>query len=91
MLKVSYKNDENQLQICVEDNGEALTDETLSTLSKKLSHAAHRHDGEEITGLINVHERLRIQFGNAYGLSVSRSPIGGLRVTFNLPFKGEDR
>lgn len=91
VLKISYMNDENQLEICIEDNGEALTDETLSTLTKKLSHAANKHDGEEITGLINVHERLRIQFGNDYGLSVSRSPMGGLRVTFNLPFKGEDK
>ena len=40
-------------------------------------------------GLNNVHRRLQLKFGLEYGLSVSRSPLGGLLIQLKLPLGDE--
>ncbi|MCM3782844.1 histidine kinase [Neobacillus mesonae] len=90
ILKISYESSEGKLRILIEDNGQELTEDALNALSTKLSYADHRYEGEEITGLMNVHQRLRIKFGNDFGLSVVRSELGGLCVIFSIPLQGED-
>ena len=67
--------------LIVEDNGSGLTDETLQGLVESLNNP----DVKETTGLINIHLRLRLRFGEPYGLSFSRSPLGGLQVKMLIP------
>jgi two-component system sensor histidine kinase YesM len=76
------------LAIAVEDNGEELTDERLSDLERKLN---AEWDGRiEKTGLLNVHMRLLLKFGEGYGLKVSRSALGGLKAVIELPAPTND-
>ena len=70
--------------ILVEDNGPGVTGRMLENLTASLSNP----DVQETTGLINIHRRLRLRFGEPYGLSFSQSPLGGLRVTMRIPLKG---
>ncbi len=72
--------------VSVEDNGEALREEELQAIRAKLDSAS---DGvEEKTGLLNVHLRLLLKFGAGYGIEVSQSRYGGLKVDMKIPFSG---
>ncbi|MBU7318894.1 sensor histidine kinase [Paenibacillus oleatilyticus] len=66
----------------VEDNGQSITDEEIDMLQKKLRYSSNRI--EETTGLMNVHRRIQLRYGEAYGITVSRSELGGLQVIIKL-------
>ncbi|WP_249435860.1 histidine kinase [Paenibacillus sp. Marseille-Q4541] len=89
VFKLSYKSDHGNLSIRIEDDGDELTDEILNNLHLAFQKSVQRHENEEITGLINVHQRLRIKFGTDYGLGARRSDLGGLCITLNVPWRGE--
>jgi two-component system sensor histidine kinase YesM len=73
------------LDIIIEDNGNELSDEDLTDLGKMLE----SDDNEtEITGIINIHKRIKLVFGKDSGLSISRSTLGGLKVKVMLRGKG---
>jgi len=40
---------------------------------------------KETTGLMNIHRRIRLLYGEPYGLSLSQSGLGGLNVTLIVP------
>lgn len=42
------------------------------------------------TGLMNIHRRIRLKFGVPYGLQLTQSDLGGLRVTVLLPCPTEE-
>lgn len=89
ILKLSYQAAEGRLSIRIEDDGDQLTDEMLARLDQSFGEPAQRQEDEEITGLINVNQRLRIKFGADYGLAARRSELGGLCIVVNIPWKGE--
>jgi two-component system sensor histidine kinase YesM len=77
--------DGDDLTIYMEDSGGGMTDEDLEGLNRKLSRSAQSI--EDTTGLINVHRRIQIKYGTDYGLSMSRSELGGLRAAIRLSLK----
>ncbi|MFS0726449.1 sensor histidine kinase [Paenibacillus sp. 1P07SE] len=77
-LSVSFHTDEQAYRITVEDNGQQLDDKQLDALSQKLT-TADKH-AVESTGIVNVHRRLRLKFGEQSGLQLSRSQYGGLKA-----------
>jgi len=79
---------EEVLLIIVEDNGEGLTDERVDEMNGQL---AMGEEVAETTGMMNVHRRLQLKFGDAYGLFLSRGTLGGLRVEMKIPMKAGDR
>ena len=40
---------------------------------------------KETTGLMNIHRRIRLLYGDPYGLCLSQSELGGLNVTLLVP------
>lgn len=72
----------SDFSIYVEDNGRSITDEGIELLRKKLLHSTNRI--EETTGILNVHRRIQLRYGADYGLTVSRSELGGLQVRIKL-------
>lgn len=68
--------------IYVEDNGEFMTDEEIEALGKRLRYSTNQL--EETTGLLNVHRRIQLRYGEAYGITVSRSELGGLQAIIKL-------
>lgn len=90
ILKLSYQVEHDKLSIRIEDDGDQLTDEILSSLQASFQESANpRHGDEEITGLMNVNQRLRIKFGTGYGLCAQRSEMGGLCMILNIPWRRE--
>lgn len=78
---------DGDLIVYMEDNGGILSDHDLEKLNHRLSMSARVI--EDTTGIINIHRRIQIMFGAEYGLHMSRSKMGGLRVAIRLALKEE--
>ncbi|MFU1794067.1 sensor histidine kinase [Paenibacillus azoreducens] len=81
-LWVHSKLHDNVFSIYVEDNGRGITDEEIEQLQTRLRQSQSRM--EETTGIINVHRRIQLRYGEEYGITMSRSKLGGLQVGINL-------
>lgn len=81
-LWVHSKLRNNAFYIYVEDNGEFMTDEEIEALGKRLRYSTNQM--EETTGLLNVHRRIQLRYGEEYGITVSRSELGGLQAIIKL-------
>lgn len=77
-LIVKFKLDDRFIRIITEDNGKQMGDDQLSELRQQLKLSDSYMD--ESTGIINVHRRIRLKFGNQSGLNLSRSTLGGMRT-----------
>ena len=86
LLDIGFVERESALAIVVQDNGDNLSDEELNRLDHALKGG---NESPESTGVLNIHRRLQLRFGAAYGIAVSRSELGGLRVEIILPM-GEE-
>jgi len=80
---------DGSLALSVEDNGDELSDDRLLGLRNRL--ASRREEYAEKTGLLNVHRRLTLRFGEERGLVVSRSSLGGLKVEMVVPADSGER
>lgn len=75
------------MYLTVSDNGVGLTKERLEEVRAgilKLSHS-----GKEIYGLYNVNERIRLNFGEQYGISIESTDQEGTCVTVCLPLQAQ--
>ncbi|OAS17867.1 sensor histidine kinase [Paenibacillus oryzisoli] len=70
------------LLIDVEDNGKGMTADELERWHGLLN---GRDQPTEITGVLNVHRRLRLKYGDMAGIRIATLPSGGLRVSLVLP------
>lgn len=81
VIQVSFQEDGGDLLVMVDDNGTGLTDERLSEVRAALQQATSPSSSH---ALGNIQQRLHLTYGEGYGLDLSRSPLGGLRVTMRL-------
>lgn len=80
LITMRFQQDDHALRIIVEDNGTDLLESKLSALQKLLYDTSNI----ETSGLINIHRRLRLIYGDEHGLFLERSAMGGLKVTLQL-------
>lgn len=79
ILRITFIEEAQGLLIVVEDNG-AITDGKLEALKGQLLEGVNEGSGKEITGIINIHQRIRLKYGNESGILLSRSDLGGLKT-----------
>jgi two-component system, sensor histidine kinase YesM len=88
LLRINFEGNVEELSIIAEDNGDGIMDNDLENLQQKLNYI-----GEEVetTGIINIHRRIRLAFGDESGIQVSRSELGGFKVVMkiNMPNKNK--
>ncbi|WP_127585618.1 sensor histidine kinase [Paenibacillus koleovorans] len=76
----------------VEDNGAGMTEERLAEVRSKLQVSRlDIEDGQDRIGMANVHRRIRMAFGDKYGLTVDSERGVGTTVTIWLPREERDR
>ena len=73
----------DDLYLMVRDNGLGMTEEQVENLFKDTGHVLSRR-GSGI-GVRNVNERIRLYFGEAYGLKILSEPDEGTDVIIHLP------
>ena len=87
-IKITVKraeDDPEDILITVADNGVGMTDEQCAAVLAK-----ERSDSVGI-GVKNVNDRLRIYFGEKYGISIKSELDMGTEVTVRIPGNAEDR
>lgn len=84
LLRVSFHLDDQEASIVIEENGNGLTDNDVEMLNKRLERTAESAESPEVTGLINIHRRIALTYGESSGLVLSRSPLNGLRVQIRI-------
>jgi two-component system sensor histidine kinase YesM len=83
-IKVSGREAEGVLTIVVEDDGIGFGTEELQMLRERLKHSKDL-GGKTGNGLLNVHRRIELHYGEPYGLALESMPYQGLRVIMTLP------
>lgn len=78
---VGYRRDED-IYIEVRDNGLGMPQETVEALLTENNRVRKSGSG---VGLINVHNRIKLRFGEPYGLEVESQPDEGTTVRIHLP------
>lgn len=86
MLHLSYQHTPDGLCICVENNGADLDPGSLEELRARMDDPSAN---VEVTGLINIHRRMRLRFGERAGVRVEAREGGGVRVKLFIPDKEE--
>ncbi|WP_248925124.1 cache domain-containing sensor histidine kinase [Paenibacillus hamazuiensis] len=84
-IRVSVVPSSERLVLCVEDNGPGMEEDVL----EKVLRGELRTGGKGI-GLGNIRERIRIAFGDAYGVRVESAPGKGTRVFVDLPLEARE-
>jgi two-component system sensor histidine kinase YesM len=79
-IRVVARVTEEYLEIAITDNGPGMDEEILT----KLSRFEIKAKGTGI-GLTNIHERLKLQFGERFGLRFASNPGQGACITILLP------
>lgn len=78
-----YRSDDD-IYIDVSDNGYGMTPEEVENILIETKRPAVEKHGSGV-GLINVDRRLRLRFGDSYGLSVKSELDVGTTVTIHIP------
>ena len=87
MIMVKAWRKEDELYLSVADNGLGMTeDKVLMILTGKSSSGNGRGSG---IGVKNVNERIKLYFGEDYGITIDSEPDEGTKLTIHLPVKAE--
>ena len=78
------------LVITVEDNGHGMDEATVRRITERLDQPEAEGDDHYSIGLSNVHQRIRILFGEPYGLTIESEPGVRTAVIIRMPAKGKE-
>lgn len=81
-IKITAEIENKRIKIGIEDNGNGMNDEQVEQALNKENHV----NG---IGIINVNERIKLNYGNDYGLFIKSEEGIGTKVTLWIP-KGEE-
>jgi len=85
LIEIQVKKEGKDLWIEVRDNGFGMTKEQVENLLSEKPHVSSRR-GSGI-GVKNVNERIRLYFGEDYGLIIESEPDEGCLIRCHLPVK----
>jgi two-component system sensor histidine kinase YesM len=84
LIRIQSAIDNGNLKIVVEDDGIGLSAVPLEALRSRLNHSKDL-GGTSGNGLLNVHRRILLHYGEPYGLTLESMPYQGFKVMFTLP------
>lgn len=87
MIMVKAWREEDELYLSVADNGLGMTEDKVEMILTGESTSGNGR-GSGI-GVKNVNERIKLYFGEAYGLTIDSEPDEGTTVIIHLPAKDE--
>ncbi len=82
-ITVSGQELKDYIVISVQDNGIGMTEERLMQVNERLKNRTS--ESTEAYGLYNVNERIRLKFGDAYGISIRSEYEEGTVCEIRLP------
>ncbi len=85
-IKVKGYEKDGDIYIDIIDNGIGMAPEQVDNLLTGKNYVRKRGSG---IGLKNVNQRIKLYFGDEYGLLISSEPDVGTKVSIHLPMKLE--
>lgn len=82
LIEITGFREGDHIELIVKDNGQGMDSETLDTLNEYLEGL---NNNFKSIGLKNVHKRIRLYYGNNYGLRIFSTPGIGTEVKLTLP------
>ena len=86
ILKVHATIEDNHLHIEVSDNGVGFSESRLREIKESMSDTQDKQ--EHRIGMRNVHQRLKLMYGDSYGLTIISNEGMGTRIYFTIPIQG---
>lgn len=74
----------DSLQIIIQDDGVGISPSTLATIQECIHSKSHSNTNTHL-GILNVHNRIRLLYGEPYGLQIESQESLGTRITILLP------
>ncbi|UKS30950.1 sensor histidine kinase [Paenibacillus sp. HWE-109] len=99
-IRIHAGEDEGIFWVSIEDNGAGISEEKLAELREKLdaNQLADREMGPSPgasglggIGIVNVHRRIQMVFGDQYGLRIESEIDKGTKLTMIMPVLGKNR
>lgn len=82
-INISIVNNRKEIELIVYDNGAGIEEDVLDCINKKLE------SGEKVTsegyGIFNVNERIKLFYGQQYGLRLESKPFTETKAIITLP------
>ncbi len=83
MLGIHVMRKEDEIHILIEDNGAGISRESLAEIQRDLREGASAESRH--VGINNVNQRIRIKYGEQYGVSVDSQIGKGTRIILRFP------
>ncbi|SDX67120.1 sensor histidine kinase [Paenibacillus sp. CF384] len=81
-LWIHFEKNGDEIFMHAEDNGNGLDDSMIELLNGKITNEMDEIDSS--IGIVNVHRRIQLRYGEDCGLTFARSRLGGLHVQIKL-------
>jgi two-component system sensor histidine kinase YesM len=86
-ILINGRREKNHFVIQIEDNGIGISEERLAQVRDKIQYRSPA--GNDIYGLYNVNERIHLNFGEKFGISIESDYGDGTVVSILLPYMEE--
>ena len=88
IIQIKAEKQNGDLLIHVKDNGRGMTDEKLHDLKESIG---KRQKNKKSIGIYNINERIKLMFGEKYGLTVNKNKDMGTEVIICIPYNERGR
>ncbi|MDO5410546.1 MAG: ATP-binding protein [Lachnospiraceae bacterium] len=78
-LKIQVEQEDEEICVVIEDNGHGMTEAELKKKNHELAENK-KSEGKHSIGIANVNRRIKMVYGNQYGLRLEHAGERGLRV-----------
>ncbi|CQR58300.1 cache domain-containing sensor histidine kinase [Paenibacillus riograndensis] len=85
VVTVEIRYEQEHAVFTITDNGVGITQDRLEQVRSTLE-TQEEQEGARI-GLRNVHDRLKLSYGEKYGLTIESHPDEGTRISFRIPME----
>ena len=86
MILITAEVSDNNIQLAISDNGNGIEPEKLEALRAWLDNHDNRiASSENGIGLSNVNDRLKLKYGNFYGIEIESEAGAGTRIYIRIP------
>lgn len=86
-IKISISNINEYIEINVEDNGNGMSEDAINKIQEGLKKNIQKTNS---IGLMNINNRLKLKFGDEYGIYINSRINEGTTVTVKIPLLGEE-
>lgn len=86
-IKVTIKEIDEGIEISIKDNGNGMSEEAISKIKDELEKNIQKPSS---IGLMNINNRLKLNFGEQYGIYINSRMNEGTTVSIKIPVLGDE-